>query len=361
MNFFTQEYTALRKPIREAVDRVFSSGSLILGSEGTAFEREFGKYLGVEHVIGVANGLEALQIGLMASGIGKGDEVITTALSAVATTSAITLLGATPVFVDIDDAFTIDVKKIESKITKRTKAIIPVHLYGHMCAIDPLMTLAKKYHLMVVEDACQAHGSMWNNKKAGSFGSCAAFSFYPTKNLGCYGDGGAIATRDKAFAAICRTLRNYGQHDRYVHQMQGVNSRLDEVQAAILRVKLPYLDAWNRRRNEIASYYNAAFADIPDIVIPHVRSGSFHSFHQYVIRTKKRDELLTFLRNTSIPALIHYPIPIHKQPCYTAYGKTHLPVVESVVNEILSLPIHPYMKKQEYVRVASAVQEFFAL
>lgn len=357
-NVFSREYEELHRPIDKVIARVFSSGSFILGKEVEGFEKDFARYLGVKHVVCVGNGLEALQIGMMASGIKKGDEIITTSLSAVATTIAITLLGAIPVFVDIDEYFELDVSSLEKSITKRTRAILPVHLYGQSVDMDEITKIATKYDLMIFEDACQGHGACYDGKKLGTIGSFGAFSFYPTKNLSCYGDGGAIATNDDSLALKCRMLRNYGQKDRYIHEYQGINSRMDEVQASILRVKLPHLDIWNAKRQKIAAYYDSNLTVVGDIEIPKKRDNATHVYHQYVIRTKKRDLLLKRLHTHSIPALIHYPVPIHKQPCYKEFNKFYLPRVENACQELLSLPIHPYMLENEVVNITEIIKKF---
>jgi len=356
---YQREYQALKSKIDKRLASVCFSGSFILKNEVESFEKEFSRYLEVKHVIGVGNGMEALQIGLMAKGIGKGDEIITTSLSAVATTLSITSLGAIPVFVDIDTYFHIDSSLIEKAITKKTKAILPVHLYGQSVDMDRLRMIAKKHKLFLFEDACQAHGAMYRKEKLGTIGEFGAFSFYPTKNLGCYGDGGAIATNDDKVAKQCRILRNYGQQDRYVHVKCGLNSRLDELQAGILRTKLPHLNVWNKKRRDIAIAYSHLLHGVGDIEIPLTRPYALHIFHQYVIRTKKRDELLSFLQKKSIPVLIHYPIPIHKQTCYPQYNSIKLPRTEQFCREILSLPIHPYMLKSDVYTIVKAVKQFF--
>ena len=359
LNVYQREYKDLKTEIDTKVQAVCSSGRYILGKEVEDFEKTFAQYLGVKEVIGVGNGMEALEIGMMALGIGKGDEVITTSLSAVATTLAITSLGATPVFVDIDDYFHTDAERIEKSITKKTKAILPVHLYGQAVDMEKINSIAKTYGLFVFEDACQGHGATYKKKKLGTFGVFGAFSFYPTKNLGCYGDGGAIATDDEKFADMCRSLRNYGQKDRYVHQYCGLNSRLDEMQAGILRVKLPYLDAWSDKRSLIAKQYASLLEGVGDVQIPEERPNAKHIYHQYVVRTQKRDALLSYLQDHGIQALIHYPIPIHKQPCYEHYNAVTLPVTEKSCHEIMSLPIHPYMTEDEIVHVTEIIKTFF--
>lgn len=360
MNFFQREYTDIKHDIDRAVSGVWKSGRYILGKEGERFECALASYLGVKYVMAVGNGMEAIQIGLMAAGIGRGDEVITTPLSAVATALAITMTGAIPVFADIDEFFSLAPEDVEKKITKKTKGILPVHLYGQSVDLDGIRAIAKRHHIQVFEDACQAHGAEFRGKKLGSFGFFNAFSFYPTKNLGCYGDGGAIATNDAAVAAECRMLRNYGQKDRYIHELKGVNSRMDEVQAAILRTKLHHLNAWNARRRKLAALYDSLLTGVGDIEIPKVRSHATHIYHQYVIRTGRRDALLAHLQKHSIAALIHYPIPIHKQPCYREFRMISLPNAERACKEILSVPIHPYLKEGEIVHIGEVIQSFFS-
>jgi dTDP-4-amino-4,6-dideoxygalactose transaminase len=379
INVHQREYKDLQVDIDRKLRTVCLSGSYILGKEVECFEKEFASYLHVKHVIGVGNGMEALQVGMMAGGIGKGDEVITTPLSAVATTLAITSLGATPVFVDIDQYFHMNVLDVEKRITKKTRAIVPVHLYGQAVDIAKISTLAKKYGLYLFEDACQAHGAEYKKTKTGdneqgphrqaqdgeqdarvgTFGMFGAFSFYPTKNLGCYGDGGAVTTNDSLFAGKCQMLRNYGQKDRYIHTYRGLNSRLDEMQAGILRVKLSHLDVWNKRRRAIADQYSSLLQGVGDIQTPMEREGAMHVYHQYVIRTKKRNALLRFLYSHSIKTLIHYPVPIHKQPCCKEFNNIHLPHVEKVCNEIISLPIHPYMTDNEVIHKVDIIKKFF--
>lgn len=359
-NVFQREYGALKRDIAVAISKVCASGRYILGKEVEHFENIFAAYLNVKHVIAVGNGMEALWIGMTAAGIGKGDEIITTPLSAVATALAITMTGATPVFADTDEFFAINTAQIEKKITKKTKGILPVHLYGQSADINGIMRVAKRHHVQVFEDACQAHGAEYKERKLGTFGLFSAFSFYPTKNLGCYGDGGAIVTNDTALASVCRTLRNYGQKDRYVHTLKGINSRMDEIQAAILRTKLRHLDAWNIKRRAIAARYNSLLQGVGDIELPKERVDATHVYHQYVIRTRRRDELLARLGSQSISALIHYPIPIHKQPCYEEFHKLSLPNCERTCKEILSLPIHPYLKDTEIIYIAETIRKFFS-
>lgn len=345
--------------IDAAVSRVFESGRFILGPEVETFEKSFAAYIGAEHTVGVANGLEALQIALLATGIRNGDEVITTPLSAVATTLAIQAVGAEPVFVDIDDFYHIDANKIEAGITKKTRAIIPVHLYGQSTNMEKIMKIAKKHELVVIEDCAQAHGAKFNGKIVGSFGTAGCFSFYPTKNLGAFGDAGAIVTNDPILADKCRMIRNYGQKNRYEHEIYGINSRLDEVQAAILSVLLPKLDQHNNRRREIAAIYKNELADIEGLELPNERQGASSVNHLFVVQTSKRDALQSHLKENGIDSLIHYPIPIHKQECFKEFNKVNLPVVEKKVGQILSLPVHPFLTDQEVLFVCQIVKSFF--
>lgn len=354
-NPYKSEYSSIASEVTNEIARTLESGSYILGPVVTGFEKKFAEYIGASEAIGVANGLDALQIILKGLGVGKGDEVITTSLSAVATTLAITQIGATPVFVDIDNYFHIDAAQIENKITTKTRAIIPVHLYGQSVEIEAIASICKKNNLWLIEDVAQAHGAEFNGKKLGTFGDAAAFSFYPTKNLGAYGDAGAITTNNSELAEKCRMLRNYGQKTRYVHELQGINSRLDELQAAILNVKIKYLDKWNEIRSSIAEKYFDALSEIPHIELPLLRSRAKHVFHQFVLKTTQRDSLLKHLQNKDIPALIHYPIPIHQQPCYKEFNKISLPNTEKACSEILSIPIHPFMLEEDIQIVIAEV------
>lgn len=359
MNDFKKEYTYFKKPVDLAIKKCLESGWYILGKEVKNFEKEFAKYIGTKYCIGVGNGLEALQISLMALGIGHGDEVITVSNSAVATTLAITNIGAKPVFVDVDEFYHMDTDKIEEKITPKTKAIIPVHLFGQLCDIEKIKKIAKKHNLHVIEDACQAHGSSLKNKKAGSFGTFGCFSFYPTKNLGTYGDGGAIATNSLALYKKCLSIRNYGQTNRYEHDIIGLNSRLDEIQAAILNVKLKKLDILIKKRNLIAKIYLNNLSGISQITLPKIRKNVWHSFHLFVIQAEKRDELLEFLHSRGIQTIIHYPIPINKQKCYKQLNSVSLKHTEYLASKIISLPINPFLKKSEVIRVCILIKQFY--
>ena len=345
----------------KAYKRVLLSGWYILGSEVESFEREFAEYLGVKHVIGVGNGLDALHISLMSLGIRSGDEVITTPLSAVATTLAIISVGATPVFVDINLDGQINASQIETHITARTKAIIPVHLYGNACDITSIIQIAKKHNLWVIEDAAQAHGSSFQGQKLGTFGILGCFSFYPTKNLGTIGgDAGAVATNDDDLAKTMRQLRNYGEASKYNTVRYGINSRLDEFHAAILRAKLTWLDISNEKKRQIASLYNQALVDIKGLSIVKPIADSVNNVHQYVIITGRRDELQKYLSEQDIPTLIHFPTPIHQQPFLKEnYRKISLPITKQFCNNTLSLPSHEYMTSDEINQVIKSIHAFF--
>ncbi|RME38724.1 MAG: DegT/DnrJ/EryC1/StrS family aminotransferase, partial [Planctomycetota bacterium] len=329
----------------EAVCRVLASNRFILGEEVEAFEAEFAAYCETPHCIGVGSGLDALTLALKGLGIGPGDEVITVANTFIATALAIKQTGATPVFVDHDpETYTMDPTRIPAALTSRTRAIVPVHLYGQTADMDPILTIAREHGLFVVEDAAQAHGARYKGKRCGSFGHAAAFSFYPGKNLGAIGDGGAVVTSDEGLARWIRAARNYGSTTKYRHTVRGVNSRLDAVQAAVLRVKLRYLDEWNEMRRWAAGRY-AELLDGLDLVLPHEREEVEHVYHLYVVRTPQRDLLLKHLAAGGIEAGIHYPVPIHRQVafgrgCRVSGKLTH---AETQADELLSLPICPYI------------------
>jgi dTDP-4-amino-4,6-dideoxygalactose transaminase len=354
-------YLARKEAIDAAVARVLDRGRYILGPEVGAFEQEFASYLGLSNVVGVASGTDALCLALKAEGVGEGDVVFTVSHTAVATVVAITMSGAMPVTVDVSpETLTMDPARLEEAIlnTKsgRPRAVIPVHLYGRAADMGPLMEIAGNYGLTVVEDCAQAHGAVINGRKAGTFGKMAAFSFYPTKNLGAFGDGGAVATDDERLAARLRGLREYGWRERYVSEEAGLNSRLDELQAAILRVRLPRLDEENRRRREIAALYSLLL-DGSGLKLPVEKAGMTHVYHQYVVEAEERDHLKAFLKENGIGAAIHYPVPIHLQP---AYGETHiapypLPVTERAAGRILSLPMYPQLGDDEIRHVCERI------
>ena len=358
-------YLAHRESIDAAIRRVLDSGWYILGQEVTAFEREFAEFLGAAHAIGVANGTDAIELALRALGIGAGDTVLTVSHTAVATVAAIERTGAEPLLVDIaPDSFTLDPARLEAAILasagRRLKAVVVVHLYGHPADLPAILAVAKAHGLRVIEDCAQAHGAMLDGRKAGTWGDLAAFSFYPTKNLSAIGDGGAVVTSDLALAARISELRQYGWRERYISAVPGVNSRLDELQAAILRVKLRALSTENARRRELAHLYSTGLAATP-LRLPRVRENAEHVFHQYVVRTARRDALLQHLQARGIPAGIHYPQPVHLQSAYAgriALGAGGLPETERACREILSLPMHPQLSDEAAARVVEEISRF---
>ena len=352
------EFNEISEQVRDAVERVLRGGWFILGSESEAFEREFSAYIGVKHGIAVNSGSDALYLVLKALGVGRDDEVITVSHTFISTADAIVRNNAKPVFVDIDsETYCMDVSEIESKITERTKVILPVHLYGHPADMDPILALAKEHDLAVVEDACQAHGAKYKSRKVGGLTTAGCFSFYPTKNLGAYGDGGMIVTNNAGLADKLKLLRNYGEIRKYNYELVGVNSRLDEIQAAILRVKLPHLDAWNARRRELASLYNAMLEDSA-AVGPFEKDYAEHVYHQYVVRCNQRDALQQHLLEKQIHTLIHYPIDIHRQKAYESLAAgMQLPVTEEICDQILSLPMHPALTDEQVRKVGEEVRK----
>jgi dTDP-4-amino-4,6-dideoxygalactose transaminase len=361
-----QNYHAHEEEIRAALQRVLESGRYIMAAEVAAFEQEFARYLGAAHVVGVASGTDALYLALRACAIGSGDAVLTVANTAVATVAAIELTGAQAVLVDVDPGtYNIDPDKLEDAVRAYTrspgagklKAIVPVHLYGHPADLEAILEVAKRRDLSVIEDCAQAHGASWRGKKTGGWGRLAAFSFYPTKNLGALGDGGAVATNDRELAAKLRLLREYGWKQRYISHIPGTNSRLDELQAAILRVKLAYLDEENRRRQQLAALYDRHLAHT-GLVLPQAKQQAEHVYHQYVIRSQDRDSLRAYLNQNGVHTLIHYPLPIHLQPAYRGrirIAPHGLPQTESLCQEILSLPMHPQLTEQQVTTVAHLI------
>ena len=354
------QYLSHRDEINSAIQNVLDNGWYILGKEVEKFEQEFANYNGVSYAIGVGSGTEALHMALRALDIGSGDEVITTAHTAVATATAIVLAGAKPVFVDIEtDYFTIDANLIESVITSNTKAIIPVHVYGQPCDMDDIMEIARRNNLKVIEDCAQAHGAKYKGKRVGSMGDIGCFSFYPTKNLGAIGDGGALVTNDDRLVEKIRLLREYGWKERYISSEEGWNSRLDEIQAAILRVKLKNLDEDNSNRQQHGYEYETALKDLP-IDLPVVRNECTHVFHLYVIKTGQRDELQAHLQNHKVNTTIHYPVAVHRQEYYQQIvGEISLSVTEQATKSILSLPMYPELTAADQKRVIDAVRNIF--
>lgn len=353
-----RQYDSIKSEVNSAMQRVMDRQFFILGPETEAFEKELAAYLHVKYVVTVNSGTDALIFSLRALGIGKGDEVITPAHSFIATTLAITELGANPVFVDINpQTLEMDETAIEQKITDRTKAILPVHLYGAPVQIETIINVAKKHNLYVVEDTAQAIGATFKEQKLGTFGDMGTYSFYPGKNLGAYGDGGAVSTNDETLYHKLLKLRNYGQTKKYVHDSVGINSRMDEIQAAVLRVKLKHIDLWNKRRQEKAHLYNQFLQGIKTQKIIHDGQSNYHLF---VIEHEKRDELQQFLAEKGIQTLIHYPIPIHLQKCYDYLGhqKGSFEHTEKVSDTVLSLPMYPELTDEEIQLVVKAIHEF---
>ncbi|MBP7506368.1 MAG: DegT/DnrJ/EryC1/StrS family aminotransferase [Prolixibacteraceae bacterium] len=357
------QYISHREEIDKAIKKVLESGHYILGNEVMAFEEEFAKYIGTSFAVGVGSGTEALHLALASCGVAAGDEVITVSNTAIATVAAIELCGGVPVFVDVEsDSFNIDPNRIEEAITSKTKAIIPVHIYGHPAEMDPIMVVANKYGLRVIEDCAQAHGAAYLGtrgwKKCGSIGDIGCFSFYPTKNLGALGDGGMIVTDDVGLAEKARSLREYGWKKRYISESFGWNTRLDEIQAAVLRVKLKYLDKENDIRKKLASLYSAGLNGF-GCIVPSERKNTFHVYHLYVMRSKIRDKLLTVLHDKGIAAAVHYPVPVHMQPVYKFrkyINKPNLVQTERLSAEILSLPMYPELRESDVARIVHEVK-----
>ncbi|HET6846019.1 MAG TPA: DegT/DnrJ/EryC1/StrS family aminotransferase [Anaerolineales bacterium] len=354
-------YAELRVELDAAYRRVMESGQYILGEEVEAFEREFAAYCGVRHCIGVGNGLEALHLILRACGIGAGDEVIVPANTYIASWLAVSYAGATPVPVEpINPTFNLDPELVEEKITSRTKAILPVHLYGQTAEMTPLMDIARRHKLRVIEDAAQAHGAMVDGRRAGGLGDAAGWSYYPTKNLGAIGDAGAVTTDDDELADKIRLLRNYGSRTKYFNEMKGFNSRLAPLQAALLRVKLSYLDAWNERRRALARAYLSGMQGIPGLELPHVPANMEAVWHVFVVRHDRRDALQAHLKNLEIGTLIHYPVPPHLSDAYADMGfrKGDFPLTERMAATVLSLPMGPHVSAQEAEEVIEALRQF---
>jgi len=353
-----KEYASIKNEIKISIERVFEKQCFLLGEELKEFENDFTKYIGIKFGVGVNSGSDALYLALKCLNIGKGNEVITISHTFISTVDAIVRNGAKPVFIDIEsDTFNMDVSKIEKNITEKTKAIIPVHLYGNPVDLDPIMELAEKYNLNVIEDACQAHGAEYKGKKVGGIGDIGCFSFYPAKNLGAYGDGGMIVTNDEELSTNLKMYRNYGQKKKYYHDFIAVNSRLDELQAAVLRVKLKHLNEWNDRRRKNAKLYNELLQD-SDIITPIEKECAKHVYHLYVIKNKNRDKLKKYLEKNNIQTLIHYPIPVHLQKAYSQYRNvSSLPATEKICNEILSLPMHPWLTEEEIYSISLKIKK----
>ncbi|MFH1699541.1 MAG: DegT/DnrJ/EryC1/StrS family aminotransferase [Candidatus Zixiibacteriota bacterium] len=356
-----RETKPIRKEIDEAVARVIDHGQYILGPEVKQLEEKVSGFCGVKHAIGVASGTDALLLSLQACGVGPGDEVITSSFSFFASAGVISRLGAIPVFVDIDlDTYNIDPERIEKAISPKTKAILPIHLFGQCARMDTIMDIAGRHNIKVVEDAAQAIGSVYKERKAGNWGDAGCFSFFPTKNLGCAGDGGMVVTNDDDIADMVRLLRVHGGKFEYHHEIVGYNSRLDTLQAAILLVKLPHLTSWSEARRQNASVYDKSLKDIP-IHIPKVEEGAGHIYNQYTIACDKRDDLAGWLKDKKIGCKIYYPVPFHLQKCFSNlnYKQGDIPNCEKAAQTVLSIPIFGEMTSHEQQEVVDSIKSFF--
>ncbi|MBC8450255.1 MAG: DegT/DnrJ/EryC1/StrS family aminotransferase [Chloroflexi bacterium] len=354
------QYASIKPEVDAAIQRVLNHCGFIMGPEVQAFEEAFAAYCGTEQAVGVATGTAALHLALLACGVGPGDEVITTPFTFFASGEAISQTGARPVFVDIDPlTYNIDPQRIAAAITPRTKAIMPVHLYGQPAEMDAILDIARQHHLRVVEDAAQAHGAAYRGRRAGSLGDLACFSFYPSKNLGCYGDGGLVVGSDAELIGHVRKLRDHGRVSKYEHDELGWGYRLDALQAAILGVKLRYLDEWNAARRAHAERYDELFADT-EVITPTALEHIQHIYHCYVIRTPRRDELIEHLKAEGVGVVIHYPLPLHLQPAYKGLGyrRGDFPISEACAREVLSLPLYPELTNEQQERVAESVKAF---
>ncbi|MGQ3686206.1 MAG: DegT/DnrJ/EryC1/StrS family aminotransferase [Candidatus Loosdrechtia sp.] len=357
-----RQYEGIREEIQRAVFEVIDSQSFILGPFVESFEHTIAKYCSIKHAIGVSSGTDALLLALMACDVRRDDEVITTPFTFFATAGSIVRLGANPVFIDIDPVtYNMDVSKLESVVNKKTKVILPVHLYGQCADMDPILKIANVYGLRVIEDAAQAIGALYKGKHAGSLGNIGCFSFYPSKNLGGYGDGGLVTTNDDGLAGFIKMLRVHGSKPKYYHSYVGINGRLDAIQAAILSVKLKYLDQWSEKRRLVAAYYNEHLKELP-VQLPKTESYNTHIFHQYVIATPERNLLMKYLEKRGIETTIYYPVPLHLQKCfeYLEYKKGDLPVSEKAAEETLALPIFPEITQSEQDYVIGAIKDFFS-
>jgi dTDP-4-amino-4,6-dideoxygalactose transaminase len=363
-----RQYSKIKPQVDAAIQDVLESAAYINGAPVQQFSQELGQYLGSKHVIPCANGTDALQIAMMALGLEPGDEVITPSFTFIATAEVIALLRLKPVFVDIDpQTYCIDPAAIEKAITPKTKAIVPVHLYGHSAAIEPIMEIARRHNLYVIEDNAQAIGSHYTmkdgtTKKSGTFGHIGCTSFFPSKNLGCYGDGGALFTDDEALAAKIRMIANHGQSQRYYHDEVGVNSRLDTIQAVVLRIKLQLLDEYIAARRAVATAYDTAFANLPQIVTPFQATNQLHVFHQYTMQLNgaDRNKLQAYLQEKQVPAMIYYPVPAHRQKMFEGMvdPKLSLPVTDSLTGKVISLPIHTEMDEEQLTHITDSVKSF---
>ncbi len=354
------QYKKHKSEFDSAIQRVLDSGYFILGKEVAELENAIASYLDVKYAVACASGTDALQVAMMALNIKSGDEVVTTPFTFVATAETVVLLGATPVYVDIDErTYNIDASKIEAAITPKTKAIIPVHLYGQAAEMDTIMEIARKHKIAVIEDNAQGVGATYKGRKAGGIGDIGTISFFPSKNLGAFGDAGMMVTNNETWCQKMRMICNHGSRVRYQHEILGVNSRLDTIQAVILNVKLKYLDEWNEGRRKIVGKYNNLLRGA-QVITPYVEPYNRHIYHQYTLRVQNRDGLGEFLKTKGIPWAVHYPIPLHLQPAFAhlKYGKGACPVAEKIAAEVISLPIHPELTDEQLVYVTDAIKEF---
>jgi len=361
------QYNAIKEEIDAAVLKVIAEGDFILGAEVRALEEELASFMGVKYAVSVASGTEALELALLACGIGPGDEVITTPFTFIATVEAIAKCGATPVFVDIvQEMYNLDPTKIEPKINKKTKAILPVHLYGQPAEMDAVLELAQKYRLVVIEDCAQSLGSEYKGKKTGSLGDAGCFSFFPSKILGAYGDGGMVTTNNPDIVDMLKMLRNHGSREKYYHLVHGFNSRLDNLQAAVLRVKLRYLDGWILARQRVAALYARLLSEVEEIELPYIAPEGNHVFNYYTIRVKNgrkdRDRLQQYLYSQGIASAVYYPLSLHQQEVYKYLGYSNgaFPVCEQAQEEALSLPIYPELTNDQIERIANAIKAFLS-
>ena len=373
------QYKQIEHEVVPVVTQAMAGGAFIGGPQVAGFETEFAEFCDSRYCIGVGSGTDALRFALMASGIGPGDEVITVPNTFIATTEAISQVGAVPVFVDTDpDTCNMDPKRLkeylenripkpqiqnpQSKIQNKPRALIPVHLYGQPADMDPILELARQHNLIVIEDACQAHGALYKNKKAGSLGTAGCFSFYPGKNLGAFGEAGAVVTRDEAIARRIRMLRDHGQGEKYFHTIEGFNGRLDAIQAGVLRIKLKRLKRWNQARREHAAYYTELLAGIQNVILPKEADFAEAVYHLYVILVDNRDGLQEFLQTRGVNTGLHYPLPLHLQKAYAhlGYKKGDFPVAENAARHLLSLPMYPEITKPQIEYVAKSIKEFLA-
>lgn len=351
-------HNEIRSEIDYAIKRVLDNSYYIDGPFLKQFEQEWAEYCGTKYCVGVGNGLEGIKLSLLALGIKEDDEVIIPSHTFIATALAVSNCGAKPVFVEVnEDDCLINPDKIEEKITDKTKAIIVVHLYGQCCEMDKIMDIAKRHNLKVVEDAAQAHGATYKGRKAGSLGDIAEFSFYPGKNLGCLGDGGCITTNDEELASKVRELRNYGSNQKYIHNEKGFNSRLDELQASILSVKLPYLDKWNEDRRRIASRFNNEIKN-EKIKLPVENVDNYHVYHQYVVQVDDRENFQEYLKKYDIPTMVHYPRAIHKQKAYEEFNKLDLPIAEELASKVVSLPMYYGLSDEEINYIIDKINKY---